>query len=269
MDWIKIKSEHISPEYSDAQVGALVRFQLLVARLKRMPTDKEIMREVSKKNWTSLIVGMKLFGVDPKLVCSKVLEDVDLIERRTKSGRDASQRYRHKNRLKIDNKEVLSDDDGDDDGDMIVMTQIREDKKRKKKNEQKEIITDRQKLSSSSLEKFLRKPEVRQDAVGVFIEHQDEAKQVAKLYTQLQQKTPGSVIQAQIKRTGPNAPETKNTIEKYERRVFRGLIGEIDWDVMPTIDDVLNGLRIENMMALSEKNKQDNDAKINACGFCC
>ena len=40
MDWIKVKAEHISGEYSDAQVGALVRFQLLVGRLKRVPTDK-------------------------------------------------------------------------------------------------------------------------------------------------------------------------------------------------------------------------------------
>jgi hypothetical protein len=105
MEWVKIKSEHISPEYTDAQVGALVRFQLLVARLKRMPTDKELFKEITKKNWTSLVLGLSSFGVGPELVCSKVLEDVEFVEKNRQLSRETSRR----NRLKTNRIEDKGD----------------------------------------------------------------------------------------------------------------------------------------------------------------
>ncbi len=118
MDWIKVKAEHISSEYSDAQVGALVRFQLLVGRLKRVPTDKELFKEVSKKNWTSTVVVMSSFGVDPDLIASKVLEDVEFVEKKRVSSRKTSRDYRSKQKA----GDVSRDNHGDG------TEEIREDK---------------------------------------------------------------------------------------------------------------------------------------------
>ncbi|MCP4049887.1 MAG: hypothetical protein GY730_04190 [bacterium] len=101
MDWVKIKSEHVSPSLSDAQVGALVRFQLLTARLKRMPNDKEISKEASIKNWKSLVKELLINDVTPEDIALKVLEDVDSISaKRTKE--------REKKRLQRESIEPLN-----------------------------------------------------------------------------------------------------------------------------------------------------------------
>ena len=99
MDWIKVRAEHISPSYTDAQAGALLKFLLLVARLRRVPEDKELFREVSKKNWSSLLVSMNLFGVDIDLIASNIIEDCEKVQSRTKKN----QEYQRSSRLKRKN----------------------------------------------------------------------------------------------------------------------------------------------------------------------
>ena len=141
MDWIKIKGEHISPEYTDAQVGALVRFQLLIARLKRMPTDKELAREMSRKNWTSLVVVLSSFGVDPKLICSKVLEDVNLVQKKKEASRSSSRLSRLKNNGLMNDGDTSRDTSRDCHGDSHVTTQRREDKIREEKRREKDTLT--------------------------------------------------------------------------------------------------------------------------------
>ena len=75
MDWIKIKAEHISEEYTDAEVGCLIRFQLLVFRYGRFPTQKELSKQTSIKVWGTLKQTMSRLGATPEQVASKVLED--------------------------------------------------------------------------------------------------------------------------------------------------------------------------------------------------
>lgn len=159
MDWIKVKGEHVSPEYTDAQVGALVRFQLLVARLKRMPTDKEIYRETSRKNWTSLVVSMKLFEVDPKLICEKVLEDVKLIENKREVSRRSSAKLRL-NRKKSDGH-VTHDvtkgcDVSRDETDKRREDKIREDKEKIYKKESLNNYNPETSINRLDIKKALR-----------------------------------------------------------------------------------------------------------------
>lgn len=103
MDWVPINAEDISSEYTDAQVGCLVRFQLLISRLKRMPTDKELFREVSKKSWGNLSLVLAKFGLSPDSVCIQTLEYCDKCERKTKQNRNRVAKHR----LKMKNGNAL------------------------------------------------------------------------------------------------------------------------------------------------------------------
>ena len=99
MDWIKIKAEHISPIYNNAQVGALVRFQLLVATLGRIPKREEITKLINSNCLVSLESKMSLLGVDLKYIASKVLEDRESIDSKRKNDRDRKRKYRENKEL--------------------------------------------------------------------------------------------------------------------------------------------------------------------------
>jgi hypothetical protein len=97
MDWIKIKAEHISPAYSDYEVGLLIRYQLLVARLKRVPTEKEIALELPPKRTQMLDKKvMSLYQMSLKSVASKVLEDVKSLESVRQYEKERKREYRLK-----------------------------------------------------------------------------------------------------------------------------------------------------------------------------
>lgn len=104
MDWIKIKTEHISPAFSDAQVGALVRFQLLVSRLKRIPSDAEIVKEIRKSNWTSTVEILNRINVQIDEVAEKVLEDVISIDNKRGKERDRKRVQRANKKAENDQK---------------------------------------------------------------------------------------------------------------------------------------------------------------------
>lgn len=96
MEWIKIKSEHISPLFTDAQVGCLVRFQLLVARLKRMPTDDEIKQQLAGVSLVKLKDKLSVLGVSLDYIATKVLEDVNTIEIQRENNKERQRRFREK-----------------------------------------------------------------------------------------------------------------------------------------------------------------------------
>lgn len=150
MDWIKVKAEHISPEYSDSQVGALIRFQLLVARLKRVPTDKELFREVSKKNWSKLLESMELIysstEVGPDLVANKVLEDVEKIERKREVSRNSSKKLRSRHKESDASRDVGSD------GACDVPDKIRVDKSREYKKTNNNLIDQKTLIDNKTYE---------------------------------------------------------------------------------------------------------------------
>lgn len=125
MDWIKVKSEHISPEYSDAEVGALIRFQLMTASLKRVPTEKELLTVVRKSNWIKLKNSLNRFGIDTEYICNKVMEDVESILRKRKTSRATSQRYQEKHRSTDTSCDTSADVHRED---KIRLDKIKEDK---------------------------------------------------------------------------------------------------------------------------------------------
>lgn len=104
LDWIRVKQEHITSEFTDAQVGSLVRFQLLVARLGRRPTDKELFNETSKRTVASLEIVLSSFGVDLNLVASKVLERTDKIKKRKKYNIESANKSKVKKVKKVSNE---------------------------------------------------------------------------------------------------------------------------------------------------------------------
>jgi hypothetical protein len=95
MDWIKIKIEHISPEFSNAQVGALIRFQIFIARYGRYPSDIEISKEIGIKDLRRVEESLSKFGVTLKHIQSKLEEDRNQIisKRNLSSQRKRKQRH--------------------------------------------------------------------------------------------------------------------------------------------------------------------------------
>ena len=98
MEWIKIKIEHISPLYTSAQVGCLVRYQLMVARLQRLPTSEEVQEELGGMSLVYLKKNMTKVGVSLDYIGTKVLEDCDYLV----SIREANKLRKRKQRLKIE-----------------------------------------------------------------------------------------------------------------------------------------------------------------------
>ena len=87
MDWIKIKSEHISPLYSNTQIGALIRFQLFVAKYGRMPVDKEITKLINSNCLVSLKQVMSTLGVSLEYIASKVIEDREHVNSKNEAAK--------------------------------------------------------------------------------------------------------------------------------------------------------------------------------------
>jgi hypothetical protein len=94
MEWIKIKSEHNSDELSDAQFGSLVRYQLLIARIGRTPTDKEIRRQTSIKTLRSAEEVLSNIGATLEHIESKVIEDREQVQRNKEVSKKTSSKYR-------------------------------------------------------------------------------------------------------------------------------------------------------------------------------
>lgn len=112
MEWIKVKAEHISPLYTNAQVGALIRYQLLVAQYGRLPERKELTKYINSNCLVSLERTMSTLGVTLEYIGSKVLEDRQSIESRRRVSRATSKRHydKHSN---TDTSEQVSPDTTD------------------------------------------------------------------------------------------------------------------------------------------------------------
>jgi len=117
MNWLKVKTEHISPEYTNAEVGALIRFQIFIARYGRFPTDKEIQKDIGKKDFNRLKDKLSKLEVDLKMIQRKVEEDREKIQRKREVSQNTSRR--HRDSKKCDTSPSLSRDATD---------KIREDK---------------------------------------------------------------------------------------------------------------------------------------------
>ena len=130
MYFIKVNDQDISPLYSDAQVGALVRYGLLVARYGRIPERKELTKCINANCLVSLERIMTTLGVNLEYFGSKVLVDRERIEskRRVERERKAKLRTKNKEYDKCPAGQVES-----------VPSQIREDKIRIDKIKEKSI----------------------------------------------------------------------------------------------------------------------------------
>jgi len=82
MDWIKIKAKHISPTMPLSTIGALVKFQLLVAQLERMPTLEEIDFLITTRRRVDIEYALSRVGVDIEYVASRILLDVEHVASR-------------------------------------------------------------------------------------------------------------------------------------------------------------------------------------------
>ena len=124
MDWIKIKVKHISPDYTCRELGALIKYHALVARLERIPTEGEIKREFfrNEKTYNLLQKKCKLLSFTLQDVANKVLEDVQNV--------DEKRTYEKERKRKQRAKEVLSHRTGRD---SPIVDKIREDKIREDK----------------------------------------------------------------------------------------------------------------------------------------
>jgi hypothetical protein len=111
MNWIKIKSEHNTPELSDAQLGSLVRYQLLVAKIGRTPTDKEIRKETSIKTLLSAKEALSNIGVTLDHIESKVIEDRDHVKSKRDAGKERVRSYRDRAKCNALPKPLRNDTD--------------------------------------------------------------------------------------------------------------------------------------------------------------
>lgn len=203
MIWFKVNQEDISSEYSDAQLGALIRYQALITRLRRLPTDKEIHREINKKNWISLKKIMSRIGVDLKLIESRTIVNRRLIDSKREVSRKSSRKFRNKLKCAFPENEEGGDDivtvtetECDRHGDRLEREREREmspPPPNPRPQPHLDIVT--QNLAGAvKINKFLKKR--REDAL-IRIEHIDK---IAVLYTQMRSETekgrPGEVLNA-------------------------------------------------------------------------
>jgi len=126
MDWIKIKDKHLVG-WSLIEVGAIVKIQLLAARLERKPTEKEMLAEVPQATYRQ--VARRLQGLRTSLaeVLHKVCRDVAAVEERRCRGLARLKKWREKGKKGggvTRNGDVLRED-------KIREDKIREDKKGK------------------------------------------------------------------------------------------------------------------------------------------
>lgn len=86
MDWIKFKAKHLSPEYTDIDLGALVRIQLLTAQLERIPSERELNTICTQKRRNRIEKVLEKQSFSLQKVMKKVLEDVeDVVIMRSKA----------------------------------------------------------------------------------------------------------------------------------------------------------------------------------------
>lgn len=89
MDWVKIKAQHILfSAFTDVQVSALVKAQLLTAQMERMPTRKHLVKVIHHQILKSLEAALIRDGFSLNAVLMKVLCDVDEV----KKDREASKK---------------------------------------------------------------------------------------------------------------------------------------------------------------------------------
>ena len=120
MEWIKIKTEHISPAYTNYEVGLLVKYQILVAQLKRVPSDREVKMTpgLTTKRLQMLEERLQeLYGIDMKTIANRVLVDVKSLE-------DVRQYEKNRKRKQRAEKQLSRGTDGDS----PTVDKIREDK---------------------------------------------------------------------------------------------------------------------------------------------
>ena len=111
MNWIKVKAEHNTPELSDAQLGSLIRYQLLVAKIGRTPTDKEIRKETSIKTLLSAKESLSNIGVTLDHIESKVIEDRDHVNSKRDAGKERVRNYRDRVKCNALPKQLRNDTD--------------------------------------------------------------------------------------------------------------------------------------------------------------
>jgi len=108
MDWIKIKTKHVlNSQLTLGQIGALTKYQCLIAQLERMPTETELHRLIRKREWDSLVsalqsIAQTLPTYDPNVaqtVAKCVLNDAQKVAKH----RQMATERKHKERI---NKEV-------------------------------------------------------------------------------------------------------------------------------------------------------------------
>lgn len=95
MDWIKIKVQHLLfSDLSDAEVGALVRIQLLTALHEKIPDEKTIKKLVHPKTLRNLQERLKEGSRPLQEVLKKVLEDVLHCQSMKEKNRHKLKQYR-------------------------------------------------------------------------------------------------------------------------------------------------------------------------------
>ena len=121
MEWIKIKAEHLSVEYSNHQLGALVRYHMFYAQNGRTPTPKEVSALIGKKDLGKAEETLRKLGGTLEELRRKVEVDRENIKAKREQGKARQRNYRL-------NQESNALRDGN------VTKQIREDKIRLDKN---------------------------------------------------------------------------------------------------------------------------------------
>ncbi len=102
MDWVKIKEKHIlHTGFTLAEIGCLVKAQLLTAHLERMPTEKELFSELPKHTLDTVQSKLGDQSTTLRQVLDKVLEDVRAVVDRRLANKARVKKHRE-NKEKID-----------------------------------------------------------------------------------------------------------------------------------------------------------------------
>jgi len=97
MNWIKIKTKHLLfTDLTEAEVGTLIKVQLLTAHFERPLTRKEIEKQCNRKWLGTLEEKLSNTQVSIEYIMGKVLEDVGHIEGKRESGKSRVRKHRAK-----------------------------------------------------------------------------------------------------------------------------------------------------------------------------
>lgn len=101
MHWIKVYSKHyLGTNLSLLETGAMIKIQLLTAHLERIPTDKELYREVSEPTCRSLADKLEDQSTTLAEVLHKVCEDVAKVLH--KKSEDTARKQKQRKEAKND-----------------------------------------------------------------------------------------------------------------------------------------------------------------------